>query len=88
MWFAALSPRYAEPWFIEMVERLLVGDGAMLRLLARNPFPDAPPKWIRARYFHYRFTSREEHRATGDWWAREPAGDFMRPVGLRDSRRT
>ncbi len=82
MWFAALSPRYAEPWFSEMVERLLRGDALLLRLLGRNPFPEAPPAWIRARYYHYRFTSRAERRATGAWWSREPAGDFMKPVTL------
>lgn len=82
MWFAALSPRYAEPWFPEMVERLLRGDPAVLRLLGRNPFANAPPTWIRARYFHYRFATGAEHLATGAWWSREPAGDFLRPVSL------
>jgi hypothetical protein len=91
MWFAALSPRYAEPWFSEMVERLLRGDTLVLRLLGRNPFPEAPPAWVRARYYHYRFASRAERRATGAWWSREPAEDFMRPVTLakrRDGRGT
>jgi len=82
MWFAALSPRYAEPWFPEMLERLLRGDRAVLRLLGRNPFANAPPTWIRARYFHYRFATAAEHRATGAWWSREPAGEFLRPVSL------
>ena len=82
MWFAALSPRYAEPWFRELVGRLLAGDRAVLRLLGGNPFPDAPPVWIRARYFRYRFTTRSERRAAGAWWSREPAGDFLTPVAL------
>ena len=83
MWFAALSPRYAEPWFSEMVGAAAAGRCRwMLRLLGRNPFPEAPPAWIRARYYHYRFTSRAERRATGAWWSREPAGDFMKPVTL------
>jgi hypothetical protein len=82
MWFAALSPSYAEPWFRELVGRLLAGDRLILRLLGQNPFPDGPPRWIRARYFHYRFTSRAERRATGAWWARELAGEFLAPVAL------
>ena len=82
MWFAALSPSYAEPWFRELVVRLLAGDRMMLRLLGQNPFPDGPPRWIRARYYHYRFTSRVERRATGAWWARELAGEFLAPVTL------
>jgi hypothetical protein len=82
MWFAALSPRYAEPWFRELVGRLLAGDRQLLRLLGHNPFPEAPPRWIRARYFRYRFTTGAEHRATGAWWSRELAGDFLTPVTL------
>jgi hypothetical protein len=82
MWFAALSPRYAEPWFHDLVGRLLAGDQPVLRLLGRNPFPEGPPRWIRARYYHYRFTTRAERRATGAWWSRKPAGDFLAPVTL------
>jgi hypothetical protein len=82
MWFAALSPSYAEPWFRELVVRLLAGDPMVLRLLGRNPFPEEPPRWIRARSYHYRFTSRAERRATGAWWARDLAGEFLAPVIL------
>jgi hypothetical protein len=82
MWFAALSPSYAEPWFRELVGRLLAGDRMILRLLGANPFPDGPPRWVRARYFLYRFTSRAEQRATGAWWTRELAGEFLAPVTL------
>jgi len=82
MWFAALSPRYAEGWFMLLVERLLAGDRAVLRLMRRNPFPDAPPSWIRARFYRYRFTAGPERRATGAWWAREPAGEYLAPVRL------
>jgi hypothetical protein len=82
MWFAALSPRYAEGWFAPFVEKLLEGDPRVLRLLRRNPFPDAPPVWIRARYYHYRFTTRAERKATGAWWVRELVGDYLRPASL------
>jgi hypothetical protein len=82
MWFAALSPSYAEPWFRELVGRLLAGDRTILRLLGPNPFAEEPPRWIRARYYHYRFTSRSERRATGAWWTRELAGECLAPVTL------
>jgi Lipase maturation factor/Bacterial regulatory proteins, luxR family len=39
MWFAALSPGYAEPWFLPLVAKLLQNDPATLRLLRRVPFP-------------------------------------------------
>jgi hypothetical protein len=82
MWFAALSPSYAEPWFRELVGRLLAGDRPVLRLLRHNPFPGEPPRWIRARYYRYRFTTRAERQATGAWWARDLAGEFLAPVTL------
>jgi membrane protein implicated in regulation of membrane protease activity len=82
MWFAALSPRYAEPWFSRLIERFLSGDALTLKLIGQNPFADGPPVWIRARYYHYRFATRSERRATGLWWSRQLAGDFMAPVSL------
>jgi hypothetical protein len=81
MWFAALSPAYADRWFIAFLRRLVAGDEATLRLLRRNPFPDEPPALVRARLYHYRFTTRAERRATGDYWMRELLADYAGPVG-------
>ena len=83
MWFAALSPGYAEPWFLPFLGRLLENDRATLRLLRRNPFPGAPPAVVRARLYRYRFTTRQERRATGAWWHRTLAGEFFPPVSRR-----
>ncbi|WP_369019797.1 lipase maturation factor family protein [Streptomyces californicus] len=80
MWFAALSPAYARPWFGAFAERLLAGDRDTLRLLGHNPFPDEPPRRVRARVFHYRFTGLRELRATGRWWHRTCVREFLRPV--------
>ncbi|OMH23074.1 hypothetical protein BKD30_14490 [Tersicoccus phoenicis] len=85
MWFAALSPGYAEPWFTGFIARLLAGDRATLKLLRRNPFPDEPPAFVRARLFRYRFTTRAERRTTGDWWVRTVQSTFLPPVSLRGS---
>ncbi|MEU9776849.1 lipase maturation factor family protein [Streptomyces sanyensis] len=83
MWFAALSPAYAAPWFPAFVERLLRGDRDTLRLLARNPFPDAPPVQVRALLYRYRYTTRAERRETGAWWHRTPVRQFLPPTRLR-----
>jgi hypothetical protein len=80
MWFAALSPRYATDWFPPFVGKLLEGDEVVLRLLRRNPFPIAPPVWIRARFYRYRFTTWRERRETRAWWVRELVGEYLRPV--------
>jgi hypothetical protein len=84
MWFAALSPRYAEEWFAPLVGALLVQEPRMLGLLRRQPFGDRPPSWIRARYYRYRMSTRAERKATGAWWIRDLVGDFLRPVSLAE----
>ncbi|MFF7847852.1 lipase maturation factor family protein [Streptomyces sp. NPDC007910] len=83
MWFAALSPGYARTWFGPFVERLLDGDRDTLRLLAHNPFPDAPPVHVRARLYRYRYTTWRELRATGAWWHRTPLREYLPPTRLR-----
>ncbi len=82
MWFAALSPAYARSWFGPFVERLLDGDRDTLRLMGHNPFPDAPPAYVRARLYRYRFTTWHELRATGAWWHRSHVREFLRPTRL------
>ncbi|MEU3788395.1 lipase maturation factor family protein [Streptomyces fructofermentans] len=83
MWFAALSPAYAGTWFTVLVERLLENDRDTLRLLRRSPFPrDAPPRYIRARLFRYRYTTWHELRTTGACWDRTYVRDFLPPTRL------
>jgi hypothetical protein len=83
MWFAAMSPAPRDRWFAALVTRLLEGDRDVIGLLDSNPFPDAPPHFLRARYYRYTFTTPDEHRRSGLWWRRELLGDFMAPVALR-----
>ncbi|MGY0071361.1 lipase maturation factor family protein [Streptomyces sp. QTS137] len=83
MWFAALSPSYAGPWFGALVERLLEGDGDTLRLLRRSPFPPgAPPRYVRARLFRYRYTTWRELRETGACWERTYVREYLPPTRL------
>ncbi|MFD4790449.1 lipase maturation factor family protein [Streptomyces sp. NPDC058459] len=87
MWFAALSPAYAGEWFGKLVERLLEDDRDTLRLLRRSPFPPgAPPRFVRARLFRYRFTTWRELRETGACWERAYVRDFLRPTRLTTTR--
>ena len=82
MWFAALGSYQQNPWFEYFCERLLQGSPPVLALLRQNPFPQHPPKFIRAELFEYRFSTAAERRATGAWWQRQPAGDYFPPVSL------
>jgi predicted DCC family thiol-disulfide oxidoreductase YuxK len=86
MWFAALSGFRGAPWFGNLMVRLLQGSPDVLRLLAKNPFPSAPPKYVRALLFDYSFTDWQERRKTGDWWRREPRGLYLRAISLEDVR--
>jgi hypothetical protein len=83
MWFAAMSTPSAHPWFSELLAKLLEGDPQTSSLLRSNPFPDRPPRWIRAQMYLYRFTSSAERRETGRWWHRELVGEYFPPVRLR-----
>jgi lipase maturation factor 1 len=82
MWFAALGGPRQEQWFGNFVVRLLENDPSVTRLLARNPFPDKPPKYVRAILFKYQFTTSEEHRTTGAWWKRREIGEFFPEASL------
>jgi len=37
---------------------------AVLELMGENPFPDEPPKFIRASLYKYHFTSKDEKDET------------------------
>ena len=82
MWFAALSPAYPPRWFPPFIEKLLRGDAATLRLLRHNPFPEHPPRTLRAVLYRYRFTTWRERRDTGAWWERTRLGDYFPPTRL------
>ena len=55
-----------------------------LRLLRQNPFPAAPPRFVRVRFFRYRFSTRAERRSSGAWWVRTPGSVYIPPVALTD----
>lgn len=85
MWFAALgSP---PGWFLLLLVRLLEGSPDVLGLLAENPFPAHPPRFIRAVLYDYRMTDLATRRSSGDWWTRERLGLYVPPLALgRDGR--
>ena len=54
--------------------RLLSDDGDVLNLFAGNPFPQRPPRQVRAVIWQYWFTTMAEKRSQGLWWRREFLG--------------
>jgi len=82
MWFEAMAPAPQSGWFFNMLGGLLQNDHNTLSLLRTNPFPNAGPRFIRAQYYLYKFTSPEEHRRNGLWWHRDLIGTYYGPVSL------
>jgi lipase maturation factor len=82
IWFAAMASPADYPWTLHFVWKLLHNDRGTLSLLANNPFPDAPPHYIRARLYRYRFAP------VGDkaWWKRERIGEWLPAVDENDPR--
>jgi hypothetical protein len=85
MWFAALGNVEGNPWFLNFCMRLLQGQPEVLALIEKNPFPDKPPKFIRAMVYEYHFTDLAERKRTGNWWRRELKREYMPPVSLQGS---
>lgn len=74
MWFLALGSVAQHVWFERFLLRVLDADPAVLRLLHRDPFDGARPRWVRARIFRYRYATRAERRRDHVWWVRDDRG--------------
>jgi hypothetical protein len=83
MWFAAISPAYSQQWFRRFLLRLLENDPPTLGLLRHNPFPESPPRYVRAQIYRYRFTTAAELRRDRTWWHRTLEGSYVRPIALK-----
>ncbi len=83
MWFASLDGYQSQPWFVNFMVRLLEGSPDVLALVAKNPFPGAPPRYIRAQLYDYHFTTTAERRESGNWWRRDLKGEYLPAVSLR-----
>jgi len=74
IWFAALDPMSSLPLLRALSQQLQAGTPDVLALLARNPFPGGPPRFIRFAQYDYRFTTSAERSRSGAWWRRELVG--------------
>ena len=84
MWFAALGGPSDAQWFSGFLLRLLENSPPVLSLLANNPFPDHPPRFVRAILYDYRFADAATHAATGQWWVRREVGSYFPAVSLAE----
>jgi hypothetical protein len=84
IWFAAMSSPDRYPWTVHLIWKLLHNDPQALSLLAGNPFPESPPRYIRAKLFRYRFAP--PGNPEGAWWEREAVGNWIPPLSSGDPR--
>jgi len=84
IWFAAMSVPGRYPWTLHLIWKLLHNDAGALSLLANNPFPDRPPRFIRARYYRYEFAPLDDPQ--GLTWRRTLLGDWIPPLSADDPR--
>ncbi len=85
MWFAALGDYDENPWLGDFMARLLFGSPRVIALLRRNPFPAAPPRFVRAMRYDYRPTDLATLRATGAWWTRDAGVPYSPVLSREDS---
>ena len=84
MWFAGMAAPQDYPWTLHLIWKLLHNDPGTLGLLATNPFPQAPPRYIRARLYHYQFAPPGD--PSGAWWRRTLIGEWLPPLSAADPR--
>jgi hypothetical protein len=87
MWFAAYGSSAENYWFENFLRRILGGSPSVIALLGNNPFPDHPPKYVRALSYEYEFTDAATRARTGDWWERRQSGLYFPMVSLSDLSR-
>jgi hypothetical protein len=76
-----------ELWFMRLMRKLLENDAATVKLFRKNPFPGAPPRFIRALFYQYRYTTWREKKETGAWWERRLIGTYLPPISLAQLRK-
>ncbi len=80
MWFASLGGWRQYPYVVNAEASLLTDDQAVIHLFAGNPFPSAPPRYVRAVVWQYRFSTPRQKRTQGIWWTRKLLGIYAPPL--------
>jgi hypothetical protein len=84
MWFAAMGTPDKYPWTLHLVWKLLHNDPGTLSLFGENPFPEKPPRYIRAMLYRYQFA--RPGNPEGNWWQREELKLWLPPMSAADPR--
>jgi hypothetical protein len=77
MWFAAMGSPNQYPWTLNLIWKLLHNDPGAVGLFRSNPFPEKPPRYIRAVLYRYSFVRPNPQ---GLYWKRENLGLWLPPL--------
>ena len=83
MWFASMGSPDEYTWTFNLVWKLLHNDHQVISLFANNPFPDKPPRYVRAILYQYSFA--KPGNPQGLWWNRKRLGEWLPPLSVNDS---
>lgn len=81
MWFAAMGTPNQYPWTLHLIWKLLHNDPGAVGLFRSNPFPEEPPRYVRAVLYRYSFV---RPNPKGAWWKRERLGLWLPPLSKDD----
>lgn len=84
MWFAALRQPGDAPWIYYFVRALLEAKPAVLALI-EDPFDGKRPMLVRIQRYRYRFSTYASRAATGEWWERGSANQWLAPTAASSS---
>jgi hypothetical protein len=62
---------------------VLQNEPTVMALMASNPFPDKPPRYVRAKFYAYTFSGAAD-KTPGPWWNRRLLGLYFPAVSLRE----
>lgn len=80
LWFASFRDYEREPWIVHLIAKLLRGERTIMTLFANDPFPDRPPRYVRAMLYRYEMRRPTER----GWWRREAVEEYIRPLSRDD----
>jgi hypothetical protein len=84
LWFAPMGDYRDSPWMISLISKLLHNDPLALSLIGPNPFPTAPPRYIRAVSYTYEFAKPGNPQHVS--WTRQRVGLWLPAVSADDPR--
>jgi len=82
MWFASMSSPDEYPWTFHLIWKLLHNDPGAVGLFAGNPFPDKPPRYIRAILYRYKFA--QPRNPQNLYWNCDQVGNWLPPMSVDD----